>query len=217
MNLSPFIDHSVLKPDATRNEIAAGAKVCIEYHFPVYCVNSVHTAAAVSDLRGLDVRVAATVAFPFGAVESTVKADEAYRAVRAGAREVDMVVDIGALKDHNWNRAMDDLRTVVEAIRGITLKAIIETGYLTRDEIRDAILCVVESGAAYVKNSTGFGPRGADLEELAWIRKITPQSIGVKAAGGIRTYAQAVALVEHGIQRIGTSVGPALLTPSVSA
>jgi len=215
VNLAPFIDHSVLKPNATPEEIVKGAQLCVEHEFVAYCVNSINVQMAVHELDGSKVAVAATVAFPFGTVSSALKADEAARAVQQGAREIDMVADVGAFKDHDWHRAMDDMRTVVNAVKGIPVKVIIETGYLNRSEIMDAILCIVESGAAYVKNSTGYGPKGAELEEMTWLRKITPRSIGVKAAGRIRTYEEAVALVEHGIQRLGTSVGPALLKPSM--
>ncbi|PSR34427.1 MAG: deoxyribose-phosphate aldolase [Sulfobacillus benefaciens] len=211
MTLEAAIDHSVLKPNATTEEIIHGAQLCMDYHFAAYCVNSSNVAVAADSLYGSQIPVAATIAFPFGSVTTNAKAQETYDAMRLGAREIDMVANIGWILENNWIGVTEDIKAVVDAASGAPVKVIIETGYLTRDHIRFAIEAIANAGAHYVKNSTGFGPKGADVEEMSWIRKVTPAHLGVKAAGGVRTRSQAVELINHGINRIGTSAGPALV------
>lgn len=212
MRLASYIDHSVLRPNATEADIVNGAGACIRYRFAAFCVNSLHVATAVRALQGHpDIPVAATVAFPFGSVSTRVKVYEAAEAREAGAGEIDMVANIGAMLDGDWELVTQDIRAVVVVAAGAPVKVILETGFLTREQILRGIAAVVEAGAAYVKNATGYGPKGADLEEIAWIRRVTPAHLGVKAAGGIRTRTQALALVQAGATRIGSSSGPALV------
>ncbi|MHB1953436.1 MAG: deoxyribose-phosphate aldolase [Sulfobacillus sp.] len=215
MSLAPSIDHSILKPNATTEAILHGAQLCIEYHFGAYCVNSSNVATAVRALSTSQIPVAATVAFPFGSATTSAKAHETYDVMRLGAREIDMVANIGWMLDNNWTGVTEDIKAVVDSAGGAPVKVIIETGYLTRDHILLAIDAIAKAEAHYVKNSTGFGPKGADIEEMTWIRKMTPPHMGVKAAGGIRTRAQAIELIQHGINRIGTSAGPALVKEGV--
>lgn len=211
MTLASLIDHSILKPHATEDEIRQGAQLCMQYHLGAYCVNLSNVAVAVRALSHSGIPVAATVAFPFGSVTTGAKAHETDDALRLGAGEIDMVANIGWMLDHHWSRVTEDIRAVVNAASGMPVKVIIETGYLSRDDIRFAIEAIAKAEAHFVKNSTGFGPKGADIEEMSWIREITPAHLGVKAAGGIRTHAHAMEFIKHGINRIGTSVGPALV------
>lgn len=211
MTLASYIDHSVLRPDATTADIVRGAHLCADHQFAAYCVNSSNVHAAVTALRDSAIPVAATVAFPFGSATTIAKTHETSDVIRLGAQEIDMVANIGWMLDGNWRAVAQDIKEVVAAAAGSPVKVIIETGYLTRQQIAHAIEAIATANAAYVKNSTGYGPKGAELQEMAWIREVTPAHLGVKAAGGIRTHAQALRLVEHGVNRIGTSSGPALL------
>ncbi len=215
MSLESSIDHSILKPNATTEEILHGAELCIEYHFGAYCVNSSNVAVAVRALNLSKIPVAATIAFPFGSVTTSAKAHETYDAIRLGAHEIDMVANIGWMLDGNWAGVTEDIKSVVDSAGGALVKVILETGYLTRDHILFGIEAIAKAEAHYVKNSTGFGPKGADIAEMTWIRKSTPSHIGVKAAGGIRTRVQAMEFIKQGINRIGTSVGPALVKEGV--
>ena len=211
MTIASYIDHSLLRPNATREDILEGARLCSKYQFGAYCVNSVHVETAVHALEGTRIPVAATVAFPFGSVTTRLKAYETRDAAQFGAQEIDMVAQIGSMLEDNWAIVTEDIKGVVDAAEGRIVKVIIETGYLNRHQILLAIEAIVRAGAHFVKNSTGYGPKGADIEEMSWIRKITPKQLGVKAAGGIRSYDTAVGLISHGIDRIGSSVGPALV------
>ncbi|AEG16274.1 Deoxyribose-phosphate aldolase [Desulfofundulus kuznetsovii DSM 6115] len=213
--LAAMIDHTLLKPTATTRDIR---QLCIEAMaegFAAVCVNPAHVAYAAKILAGSRVAVCTVIGFPLGATTPSVKKKEAEEAVRNGAREVDMVINIGALKEGNYDLVVADIRGVVEAVTALLpgglVKVIIETGYLNHGEKITACRLVRQAGAHYVKTSTGFGPGGATVEDVRLLRENLPLEMGVKASGGIRTTGQALALIEAGAGRLGTSAGPALL------
>jgi deoxyribose-phosphate aldolase len=210
-----MIDHTLLKPTATTRDIR---QLCIEAMaegFAAVCVNPVHVECAAKMLAGSGVAVCTVIGFPLGATTPSVKKKEAEEAVRNGAREVDMVINIGALKEGNYDLVVADIRGVVEAVTALLpgglVKVIIETGYLNHGEKITACRLVRQAGAHYVKTSTGFGPGGATVEDVKLLRENLPPEMGVKASGGIRTTGQALALIEAGAARLGTSAGQALL------
>lgn len=213
--LAAMIDHTLLKPTATTRDIR---QLCIEAMaegFAAVCVNPVHVECAAKMLAGSGVAVCTVIGFPLGATTPSVKKKEAEEAVRNGAREVDMVINIGALKEGNYDLVVADIRGVVEAVTALLpgglVKVIIETGYLNHGEKITACRLVRQAGAHYVKTSTGFGPGGATVEDVKLLRENLPPEMGVKASGGIRTTGQALALIEAGAARLGTSAGQALL------
>ncbi|RKO66157.1 deoxyribose-phosphate aldolase [Desulfofundulus salinus] len=213
--LAAMIDHTLLKPTATTRDIR---QLCIEAMaegFAAVCVNPAHVAYAAKILAGSRVAVCTVIGFPLGATTPSVKKKEAEEAVRNGAREVDMVINIGALKEGNYDLVVADIRGVVEAVTALLpgglVKVIIETGYLNHGEKITACRLVRQAGAHFVKTSTGFGPGGATVEDVGLLRENLPPEIGVKASGGIRTTGQALALIRAGATRLGTSAGPALL------
>ncbi len=208
--LAGMIDHTLVKPNATREGILKLCREAKRYGFGCVCVNSFYVPLAVRLLEKTDVKVCSTVGFPFGAVLSEVKVFEAKRAVEMGARELDMVINLGALKSGDYETVKRDIETVVEAARSksseMTVKVIIETGYLTDEEKVMACKIAKEAGADFVKTSTGFAG-GATVEDVKLMRKTVGREMGVKAAGGIRTLKDALAMIEAGADRIGTSSG----------
>jgi deoxyribose-phosphate aldolase len=211
-DLAPYIDHTLLKPDATRDDLV---KLCTEarrYGFATVCVNSSNIPLAKRLLDGCPTRPIAVVGFPLGAATTSAKCFEAREAVRAGAAEIDMVINIGALKSKDYRTVEEDIRAVVESSKPAPVKVILETGGLTRDE--KVIGCALSkaAGAAFVKTSTGFGPGGATAEDIALMRAIVGNDVGVKASGGIRTTADAEKMVNAGANRIGASASVAIVT-----
>ena len=207
-DLARLIDHTLLRPEATREEIDRLCQEAQDLGFAAVCVNPVWVERCAERLRGSAVKVCGVVAFPLGAHLSEVKAHEARRAVEQGADEVDMVIHLGALKGGDDRAVESDLRGVVEAVapRAI-VKAILETSLLTREEIvRGARLAEV-AGARFVKTGTGFAAGGATVETVELLRSVLGLGVGIKAAGGIRTHDQALALVRAGATRLGTSAG----------
>jgi deoxyribose-phosphate aldolase len=205
--LAAMIDHTILKADATS---AAVRQVCAEakeFGFASVCVNSANVALCVEALRGSNVPVCSVVGFPLGASLTAVKAFEARQAIEAGATEIDMVINIGALKDGDYALVKEDIAGVVDAChqQGAICKVIIETAYLTDEEKVAACLLIVEAGADYCKTSTGLASAGATVEDVALMRAVVGPDTGVKAAGGIRSYDDAVAMVAAGASRIGAS------------
>ncbi len=210
--LAKYIDHTLLKPDATEAQIEQLCAEAREYGFASVCVNSCYASPAARLLAGSDVAVCCVVGFPLGAATTAAKAFEAADAAQNGATEIDMVINVGAAKDGRWNDVEADIAGVAAAIEGkALLKVIIETCLLTDAEKIEACRAAVRAGADFVKTSTGFSKAGATAADVALMRKTVGPEIGVKAAGGIRTCADAMAMIEAGASRIGASAGIAIL------
>jgi len=211
-----MIDHAVLAPDATRADVLAGCALAAELGVAGVCVQPWWVEVAAQALAGSGVVCGTVAGFPLGANTSAVKMVEAIGAFRAGAQEVDMVLAITALKSGDYDAVHADVAGVVDAARGSAtngapvVKVILEMCYLTDDEKRIAAALAIEAGANFVKTSTGLGPHGATVEDVALLRALAPPHVGVKAAGGIRTLAQAQAMVAAGATRIGTSATRAI-------
>ncbi len=211
--LAAMIDHTLLKPDASPEQIGRLCEEARTYGFASVCVNPCNCALAREALRGSDVRVCTVIGFPLGASTSLVKAVEVRDALANGAQEVDMVINIGALKAGRDDLVLRDIQAVVEAAGGRALvKAIIETGLLSDEEKVRACILAKRAGADFVKTSTGFGHGGATREDVALMRRTVGDSMGVKASGGVRDAQTARAMVEAGATRIGASAGVAIVT-----
>jgi deoxyribose-phosphate aldolase len=204
-----LVDHTLLKPEATENDIKKLCNEAIEFGFASVCVNPFWVKKAAEFLRGSDVPVCTVIGFPLGATVSDVKAFEARRAIFNGAREVDMVINIGALKSGDDCTVEDDIRAVALAAHenGVLLKVIIETALLTDAEKVRACLASKNAGADFVKTSTGFAKGGATVEDVALMRRVVGADLGVKASGGVKGIEDARAMFEAGATRIGASVG----------
>src|SRR5437763_11959654 len=204
-----LIDHTLLKPEATEDDIRRLCEEAARYHFASVCVNPTWVRASACHLRGTDVPVCTVIGFPLGATLPDVKAYEARRAIFDGAREVDMVINIGALKSGDDCAVEHDIRSVVEVAHeyDVTCKAIIETALLTDEEKVRASLAAKRAGADFVKTSTGFAKGGATVADVALMRKAVGSELGVKASGGVKSIDDARAMVQAGATRIGASVG----------
>jgi deoxyribose-phosphate aldolase len=204
-----FIDHTLLKPEATPAEIEKLCGEAKEHHFAAVCVNPPYVKQCAGQLRGTDVTVCAVIGFPLGAHTTETKVFETTQAVADGAREIDMVINIGALKAKQFVFVRDDIRAVCDAAHAgsAILKVIIEAALLTDDEKMRACELARDAGADFVKTSTGFGPGGATVHDVALMARTVGGQLGVKAAGGIRNYEQAQAMIAAGATRIGASAG----------
>lgn len=211
MNIANKIDHTMLKADATADAIRRYCAEAREYHFASVCVNSCQVPLVAAELAGADVKTCCVVGFPLGAMLTSAKAFEASESVKAGAQEVDMVINIGAVKDQNWDLVYNDIKAVVEASRPAIVKVIIETCLLTEEEKIKACELSEEAGAAFVKTSTGFSTGGATVEDIRLMKQTVGDRLEVKASGGIRTPESAHALIEAGADRIGAGNGIVLL------
>jgi deoxyribose-phosphate aldolase len=211
MELAKYIDHTILKATATRTDIEKLCREAAEYGFASVCVNTCWVPLASELLKGTGVATCCVVGFPLGAMATEPKAYEAKWAVEHGADEVDMVINVGWLKEGSVDLVAADVKAVVEATGDKLVKVILETCYLDEGQIEEACRICVEAGADFVKTSTGFGTGGATVENIALMRRTVGDACGVKAAGGIHTKDQAEALVAAGATRIGTSNGIALL------
>ncbi len=207
--IEKYIDHTLLKPEATSADIAKLCEEAKEYGFAAVCVNPNFVKECAKRLRGTSVGIAAVVGFPLGANTTPTKVFEAMQAIADGATELDMVIDIGALKAKENAIVKDDIGAVVRPCHasGRLVKVIIEAALLTDEEKVRACRLAAEAGADYVKTSTGFGPGGATVQDVALMRQTVGESIGVKAAGGIRGYEQAKAMIDAGASRLGASAG----------
>ena len=210
-NIAKKIDHTLLKASATGADIRRICAEAREYGFASVCVNSCHAKLVTRELQGTDVKTCCVVGFPLGAMSSAAKAFEARCAVSDGASEIDMVINVGALKEGNDDFVREDIRAVVEAAAPAIVKVIIETCLLTDEEKVKACELSRKAGAAFVKTSTGFSTGGANVHDVALMRRTVGESLRVKASGGIHTPAQARELIEAGADRIGASNGIALL------
>jgi deoxyribose-phosphate aldolase len=210
--LSSLIDHTNLRPDATADDIARLCAQAIQYDFQAVCINSANVRIAAQALDRSQVRVAATVGFPLGAVYPTAKVVEALACVAQGSSEIDMVLHVGALKAGAYNAVLNDIKGVVQAVgTNALVKVIVETCLLTTEDIMAACLLCKWAGADYVKTSTGFSLAGANEVHVSLMRQVVGANMGVKAAGGIRCKADALRLVQAGASRLGTSRGPDLI------
>ncbi|UII54468.1 deoxyribose-phosphate aldolase [Cytobacillus spongiae] len=216
MNLAKMIDHTALKPETTKEQIEKLCHEAKEFQFASVCVNPTWIEAASALLAGTGVDVCTVIGFPLGANSPETKAFETKDAIQKGATEIDMVINIAALKDRNDKLVEDDIRAVVEAANGTLVKVIIETCLLTEEEKIRACQMAVAAGAQFVKTSTGFSSGGATASDIALMRKTVGPDIGVKASGGIRSLEDAEAMIEAGATRIGASSGVSILKGKIS-
>ena len=206
--ISKRIDHTLLKPEASQSSFDKVCREAVQYGFKAVCVNSAWVAYVTQKLRGSSVAVCAVVGFPLGVTHRAVKAFEAEKAIEDGASELDMVLNIGALKGGDLKNVEADIRAVRQAAAGATvLKVIIETCLLKNPEKVRACEIAKHAGADFVKTSTGFSSGGATVEDVALMRQIVGAEMGVKASGGIKDWLAAVAMIQAGADRIGTSAG----------
>jgi deoxyribose-phosphate aldolase len=211
--VAAMIDHTLLKPDATPDQIAQLCYEARKYRFASVCVNPTHVRLCAELLQGSQVKVCTVVGFPLGATPPEVKLFETQNALKDGATEIDMVINIGALKSNDYELVARDIRGIVLSAHqaGALVKVIIETGLLTREEKVAACLLAKEAGADFVKTSTGFSGGGATTEDVALMREVVGAGLGVKASGGIKTYEDAQSMLSAGATRIGASAGVAIL------
>jgi len=216
-NLAGMIDHTLLKPGASREELIKVCEEAKQFNFATVCVNSGNIPLVARQLKGSPVKPIAVVGFPLGAATSQAKAFEAKEAIRAGAQEIDMVINIGALKSKDYKLVHDDIRAVVDASRPHKVKVIIETAQLNDEEKIAACALAKTAGAAFVKTSTGFGGGGASVEDIALMRRVVGSDMEVKASGGIRTTEDAQKMIQAGADRIGASASIAIVTGKKTA
>lgn len=205
MKFSKYFDHTILSPDATIEQVKRVCQEAVEYDFASVCVNSYYTKTVSECLNGSDVKTCVVVGFPLGAMASGAKAYETTDAVLKGADEIDMVINVGALKSGDYNTVFLDIMAVRTACEGKVLKVIIETCLLNSEEIIKACDLAVKAGADYVKTSTGFSTGGADVRDVEIMKKTVGKMAKVKASGGIRDYYTAKSMIEAGADRLGTS------------
>ncbi len=209
--IAAMIDHTLLKPEATAAQVEKLCAEAAEYHFASVCVNPVYIPLAARLLKDTGVKVCCVVGFPLGAIAPEQKAAEAASCAAMGAEELDMVIHVGAAKAGDWALVQRDIEGVVKAAAGRTVKVIIETCLLTDEEKVKACEAAKAAGAHFVKTSTGFSTGGATTHDIALMRKTVGPEMGVKASGGIRDYATAMAMIEAGANRIGASAGIAIV------
>lgn len=211
LTLARYIDHTLLKPDATEKELVKLCEEAKEYKFFSVCINPSNIEKAKEILKGTDTKICTVVGFPLGQMTTEAKSFETAEAVFHGAEEIDMVINVGKLKDQDYEYVLEDIRAVVLAAAGKLTKVIIETCLLTDEEKIKACELAQDAGADFVKTSTGFSKGGATKEDIALMRKTVGPKMGVKASGGIRTYEDAMTMIEHGATRLGCSAGIAIL------
>ncbi|MBU0551393.1 deoxyribose-phosphate aldolase [Myxococcota bacterium] len=211
-DLASVIDHTLLKPEATRQELKQLADEARQYRFATVCVNSVNVRLMKQHLSGSGVPVCAVVGFPLGAMSPRSKAFETTEAVRCGAGEIDMVINIGALKSQDYALVLEDIEAVVAAAKPCPVKVILETSKLNEEEKVIACTLAKTAKAAFVKTSTGFGGGGATVEDIALMRRVVGCEMGVKASGGVRDAAGAEAMIKAGATRIGASASVEIVT-----
>ncbi|WP_434794304.1 Deoxyribose-phosphate aldolase [Terrisporobacter petrolearius] len=212
-NIANMIDHTVLKAFSSKEDVIKACKEAKEHGFFSVCINPTHIELAKQELEGSNVKVCTVIGFPLGANTSEVKAFETKDSIAKGAHEVDMVINIGALKDKNYDLVYKDIKAVVDAANKEALvKVIIETCYLTDEEKKIACELSVKAGADYVKTSTGFGTGGSTPEDIKLMRDVVGPNVGVKASGGVRTTEDAIKVIDAGASRIGASASISIAT-----
>ena len=209
--LARMIDHTQLRAYATQLDITELCDEAVAFGFASVSINPVWTSYCAKRLSGTSVVVDPTVGFPLGANTAKIKIEEAQEAVRSGAQDLDMVINVGALKSRFPDYVEKEIASVVRAVRGVPVKVILETSYLTTEEKIAVCQMSLRAGAAFVKTSTGFGEGGATVQDVALMHEVVGGRMGIKAAGGVRTYGDAIALIEAGATRIGTSTGPNII------
>ena len=209
--LAQLIDHTLVRPDATLNDLAAACADAKRYRFAALIVSGWHVARAKAALAGAGVKVGAVVGFPHGACTTTVKIVEAMEAMKNGAEELDIVVNLGMVKSGKQDLLEIDIKNVVAMTKGMVHKIIIESGALTPAEVAEVCRIAVRAGTEFIKTSTGYGPRGATVDDVLTIRAVVGSTCRVKASGGIRDLETLLAMVKAGAERIGTSAGPAIM------
>ena len=215
LELAKMIDHTILKANATQSDIEKLCDEAKKYNFASVCVNPYWVPLASDLLKNSTVKVCTVIGFPLGATSSESKASETEIAILQGADEVDMVINVGAMKNNKTDIVENDILSVVNSARktgktqnkNIIVKVILETCYLTKDEIKNACICAKNAGADFVKTSTGFGTGGATTEDVALMKQTVGETMQVKASGGIRDYETAIKMIEAGATRLGTSSG----------
>ncbi|SOC80457.1 deoxyribose-phosphate aldolase [Salinimicrobium sediminis] len=211
IEINKYIDHTILKATATEEDIIQLCKEAVEYDFFSVCVNSGYVSLAKKNLSGSNVKVCTVVGFPLGAMSTAAKVFEATKALEDGAEEVDMVINIGELKSKNFQKVEEEIAEIKKAIGDKVLKVIIETCYLTPEEIVEASELAVKAKADFVKTSTGFGNDGARLENIELMKNAVIGQAKLKASGGIKNLDTALSYIEAGVERIGTSSGVSIV------
>lgn len=209
--IASYIDHTLLKPTASQADIRQLCEEARQYGFASVCVNPTHVATAASLLAGSGVKVCTVIGFPLGSTTTLSKVLETRDAVANGAQEVDMVIEIGALVENNYVKVYSDIAAVRQAAPQQVLKVILETGYLSEEQIVSGCILTKMAGADFVKTSTGFGAGGATVEHIALMRAVVGPGFGVKASGGVRDYATTMSMIRAGANRIGASAGIAIV------
>ena len=218
MSIASYIDHTLLKPDATVQQIDKLCAEAAEYHFASVCVNPWFVPRCVKNLKDTGVKVCTVIGFPLGATTTETKVFEALQAIRSGAEEIDMVINVSAMKSGSFQTVEQEIQALAAAAEGSALlKVIIETCLLTEEEKIRACQIAKRAGADFVKTSTGFSTGGATVEDIVLMRKTVGPEMGVKASGGIRDYATARAMIEAGATRIGASAGVAIVKAELEA
>lgn len=209
--LNLYIDHTLLKPEATLEEIQKLCQESVEYQFASACIQPTWVVYACEFLKGTGVKLCSVVGFPLGANTTENKAREAHQLAECGVQEIDMVINIGALKSKDYKKVHQDIKAVVQAASSAIVKVILETCLLTDEEKQSASLLSIEAGASFVKTSTGFSKSGATIQDVTLMRNVVGPDFGVKASGGIRDLSTALAMIKAGATRIGTSSSVAIM------
>lgn len=219
MQLSQKIDHTNLRPDSTSEDIKTLCREAIEHQFKAVCVPPYHVRDAVRWTEGHPIVVSTVIGFPMGYSATPAKVEEIKRAIDEGAQELDVVINLSAVKSNQWNHVANDIDSVTRAVhlKGKVIKLILETGLLTETELGKACQICQNSEVDFVKTSTGFHGRGADIETVKLLRSLLPPAIKIKASGGIRNQADALELIQAGADRLGTSAGIRIISEAASS
>ena len=216
MQISKYIDHTLLKATARRSEIIQLCREAKEHAFYAVCVNGSYVKLAKEELQNTDVKIAAVIGFPLGAMTTEVKVFEAQNCIENGASEIDMVINIGKLRDDEFTYVENEIRLIKETIGENVLKVIFENCYLSKEQIKEVSQLAVNAGADFIKTSTGFGTSGATFEDVQIMKAIVNDKVAIKAAGGVRDKETAEKYINIGVTRLGTSSGVSLITKGVS-
>lgn len=216
MHLNTYIDHTLLKATATTNDIIKLCQEAITYKFFSVCVNSCYVSLAAEQLKKSNVKVCSVIGFPLGAMVTLAKVSEAEEALKNGADEIDMVMNLGFFKSKDFESVWKDIEAVKSIMPNNTLKVILETCYLENDEIIKASELAIKGGADFIKTSTGFGSRGASLEDVQLMKSVAKSSAKIKASGGIKDAITALEYINLGVERLGTSSGIAIIKGEAS-